>query len=64
MNKILRAFLISAAATGVAAVVVSKMQQARINKPLVPNQEPFMVDAESLSEEEKDHLTNELDAML
>lgn len=64
MNKILRALLISATATGVAAVVVSKMQQVRKSESPAPDQKPFMVDAESLSEEEKDQLTNELDAML
>lgn len=64
MNKIFRALLISAAATGVAAVVVSQMRQGRKTESPASTQKPFMVDAEALSEEEKNHLTSELDAML
>ncbi len=67
MSKILRAFLISALATGAAAVLAGWMHREThrdMRETPVPDEKPFMVDAESLTEEERQRLTDELDAML
>ncbi|MBX2818256.1 MAG: hypothetical protein KTR29_01205 [Rhodothermaceae bacterium] len=65
MSKIIRALLLSAAATGVAAFVVSKMQHSEKNKGLEKApKDPFEVQAESLTEHEVKQLTDELGNML
>ena len=65
MSKIIRALLLSAVATGVAAFVVSKMQHSEKNNGLEEApKDPFEVQAESLSENEVKQLTDELGNML
>ena len=62
MSKLFRALVISALATGTAVVVLNMIQK---QSTPVPKQEgDGFVDAEQLSDEEKELLSNELDAML
>ena len=62
MSKLFRALVISAVATGAAMVVVNLIQN---KTDLLPEKEDDgFVDAEQLSDEEKELLSNELDAML
>ena len=64
MSKLLRALLISTIATGTAVVIVNAIQRREEHvKDDSPGQSRF-VDAEQLSDEERDLLSNELDAML
>lgn len=65
MSKIVRALLLSALATGVAAVVVNKMQEKDQEvKPAPVQRDPFEVQADTLSEGEVKRLTDELGTML
>lgn len=65
MSKIIRALILSAAATGVAALVVTKIQQSKVSNPSKETRrDPFEVDAETLPESEVNRLTDELGAML
>lgn len=64
MSKLFRALLISTIATGTAVVIVNAMQR-RDKQPEEPGPDQSrFVDAEQLSEEERNLLSNELDAML
>ncbi len=75
MSKVLRALMISAVATGTAALVVNVVKgNVAINwKSLIKQDQPAdpqmekkdrFVDAEDLSDEERSQLTDELNAML
>ncbi|MFK7846652.1 MAG: hypothetical protein AB8G77_15230 [Rhodothermales bacterium] len=64
MSKLLRALLISTIATGTAVVIVNAIQRRdKQPKEQGPGQSRF-VDAEQLSDEERNLLSSELDAML
>ncbi len=62
MSRLFRALVISAVATGAAAVIINAVQQ-RAGKKEARDDSNF-VDAEKLSNEERAMLTNELNAML
>lgn len=62
MSRFFRAFVISAVATGTAAVIINAMQQ-RARKRDHKDDSNF-VDAEKLTQEERAMLTDELNAML
>ncbi|MEM8484494.1 MAG: hypothetical protein AAF564_03040 [Bacteroidota bacterium] len=62
MSKLFRALIISAVATGAAAVIINAVQQ-RASKDEARDDSNF-VDAEKLSQEERAMLTDELNAML
>jgi hypothetical protein len=64
MSKIMRALLLSALATGVATVVVSTLRRPATGMAQGSTGNRFEVDADTLSEEERRRLTDELDAML
>ena len=61
----MRALLLSAVATGVAALVVNKLQQSKIPKdPKRDLEGTFEVQADTLPDDEVNRLTDELGAML
>ncbi len=64
MSKLFRALLISAIATGTAVVVVNMMQQRSKNQDKETRAGQHIIDADTLSEEDRTQLANELDAML
>ena len=64
MSKIVRALILSAAATGAAALVVVNVQKRLAKQPQDLPKGPAEVDADSLSEGEVKRLTDELGAML
>ena len=65
MSNIMRALLLSIAATGVAALVVTKIQQPKTNQNLKEDPKgPAEIEADALSENEVTRLTDELGAML
>ena len=65
MSNLVRAFLLSAAATGLAALVVTKIQQrGSLLEGVETPPDDFEVDAEALGEDAVQQLTDELDTML
>ena len=65
MSKIVRAFLISAAATGAAAFIVTQLQQKETNKRKdISSGQSSEVEADALSEHQVKALTDELGTML
>lgn len=65
MSKIFRALLLSAAATGAAAFVVTKLQQMTKSEKESPgSNEALEVRADALPDDEVQALTDELGSML
>lgn len=61
MSKLIRAMLISAVATGAAAVVLKTLMPA-VPKPSAPRGAGAYVDADELSDEQRDLLMQEMAA--
>ena len=64
MSKIVRALLLSAVATGAAALVVTQLQRKQLSGSPKNHKQNGIIDADALSEEERNRLTNELGNML
>lgn len=64
MHRILRALLISAVATGAAAVVMNTVMRRPTLVETKEDSDTSYVDADRLSEEEQDALLNELASQL
>lgn len=62
MSKFFRALFISAVATGVAAIVLNKMRRPTPSASDLPQDDTQQVDADRLTDEQRDLLVQEMEA--